>query len=106
MEKKSYALVKSLNHFKVYVGYSKIVGYVTHSTVKDILTQQDCLGFSGKWVSKIQEYDLEIKPTKLIKGQGLAQMLTKGNEQTLDIVCQNNQSGPFMSTKLQKFEQN
>ena len=60
------------------------MGYVPHATAKDILGQRDCLGDREKWVSKIQEYDLEIKPTKLIKGQGLAQMLTKGNEQVLD----------------------
>jgi hypothetical protein len=45
-------------------------------TVKDILSQQDCLGTRGKWVSKIQEYDLEIKPTKIIKGQGLVKLMT------------------------------
>ena len=78
MEKQAYALVKSLKHFRTYVGYSKIIGYVPHATVKDIMSQQDCLGIRGKWVSKIQEYDLEIKPTKLIKGQGLAKMLTRG----------------------------
>ena len=57
-----------------------MVGYVPHSAVKDILSQQDCLGIRGKWLSKIQEYDLEIKPTKLIKGQGPAKMMTEGNE--------------------------
>ena len=41
------------------------------------MSQQDCLGIRAKWVSKIQEYDLEIKPTKLIKGQGLANMCWK-----------------------------
>jgi hypothetical protein len=55
-------------------------------------------------VSKIQEYDLEIKPTKLIKGQGLAQMITKGNEQVLDLVCQNNQTRPTLSSELHKLE--
>jgi transposase InsO family protein len=105
MEKQAYALVKSLKHFRVYIGYSKVVGYVPHSAVKDILGQQDCLGVRGKWVSKIQEYDLEIKPTKLIKGQGLAQMLTEGNEQALDLVCQNSQSRPALSSELQKLEQ-
>jgi hypothetical protein len=44
MEKQAYALVKSLKHFRVYVGYSKIVGYVPHSVVKDILAQRVCLG--------------------------------------------------------------
>ena len=69
MEKQAFSLVRSLKHFKTYVGYSKIVCYVPHLAVKDILCQQDCLGKRGKLVSKIQEYDLEIKPTKLIKGQ-------------------------------------
>ena len=72
MEKHAYSLVKSLKLFRTYVGYSKIIGYVPHTTIKDIMSQQDCLGIRGKWVSNIQEYDLEIKPTKLIKGQGLA----------------------------------
>jgi hypothetical protein len=62
MEKQAYDLVKSLKCFRVYVGYSKIMGYVPHSSVKDILSQHDCLGVRGKWVSKIQEYDIEIKP--------------------------------------------
>jgi hypothetical protein len=105
MEKQAYALVKSLKYFRVYIGYSKVVGYVPHSVVKDILGQQDCLGVRGKWVSKIQEYDLEIKPTKLIKCQGLAQMLTTGNEQALDLVCQNSEHRPALSRELQRLEQ-
>ena len=68
MEKHAYYLVNSLKYFRVYVGYSKIVGYVPHAGVKDILSQHDCLGIRGKWMSNIQEYDLKIKPNKLIKG--------------------------------------
>jgi hypothetical protein len=67
--KQAYALVYSLKYFKPYVGYSRIIAYVPHAAVKDILTQQDCLGIHGKWVSKIQEYDMEIMPTKLVKVQ-------------------------------------
>ena len=33
----------------------------------------------------ILEYDLEIKPTKLIKGHGLAQLMAESNLQALDI---------------------
>jgi hypothetical protein len=62
---------------------TKIKAYVPYPTVKDVLSQQDCLGTRGKWVSKIQEYDLEIKPTKIIKGQGLAKMLTESNEEAI-----------------------
>jgi hypothetical protein len=39
----------------------------------------------GKWVSKIQEYDLEIKPTKIVKGQGLARMLTESNQEAIQM---------------------
>jgi hypothetical protein len=43
-EKQAYALVKSLKHFRSYVGYNKIKAYVPYPTVKDVLSQQDCLG--------------------------------------------------------------
>ena len=46
---------------------------------------QDLDGKRGKWIAVILEYDLEIKPTKLIKGQGLAQLMAKSNLQALDI---------------------
>jgi hypothetical protein len=77
--------VKSLKHFVNYVGYNKIKAYVPYPSVKDVLSQQDCMGTRGKWVSKIQEYDLEIKPTKIVKGQGLAQMLTESNQEAIQM---------------------
>jgi len=52
--------------------------------MKDIPTQQDFIGIQGKLVSRIQEYDLEIKPTKLVKGQGLSRMLAQGNKKDLN----------------------
>jgi hypothetical protein len=81
----AYALVKSLDHFMSYVGCNKIKVYVPYPAVKDILSKQDCLGTRGKWVSKIQEYDLEIKPTNIIKGQGLAKILTESNEESIQM---------------------
>ena len=38
MEKQAYALVKSLKHFRTYVGYSKIIGCVPHAAFKDIMS--------------------------------------------------------------------
>ena len=42
-------------------------------------------GKRGKWIVVILEYDLEIKPTKLIKGQALAQLMAESNLKSLDI---------------------
>ena len=104
MEKQAYALVKSLKHFRTYIGYSKVIGYVPHAAVKDIMSQQDCLGIRGTWVSKIQEYDLEIKPTKLVKGQGLAKMLIRKNEEAIEMIAKNNIPQPAVTPALQELD--
>jgi hypothetical protein len=54
-EKQAYALFKSLKYFRSCVGYNKIKVYVPYPVVKDVLSQQDCLGTRGKWVLKIQD---------------------------------------------------
>ena len=76
LEKHVYTIVKSLKSFRTYVLHSQIVAYVPNSTVKDVKVQSDVEGKRGKWIAKIQEYDLDIKSTKLVKGQGLEKLLT------------------------------
>jgi len=83
LEKKPYALIKELKSFRVYLLHAKIIAYVPTSVVRDILVQPDSEGRRGKWIVKLLEYDLDIKPTKLIKGQGLAKLLTESNYQAL-----------------------
>jgi hypothetical protein len=85
MEKQAYAMVKALKAFRTYVLHSKIIAYVPTSSVKDILVQPDSDGKRGRWLAKIQEFDLEIKPTKLVKGQGLAKLLAESNFRALGI---------------------
>eukprot|EP00253_Pinus_taeda_P035552 PITA_35552 len=85
MEKQAYALVKAIKDFRVYILYSHVISYVPNVVVKDILTQKGIEGKMGKWIDNILEYDIEIKPTKLIKGQGLAKLMTETNFQALDI---------------------
>jgi hypothetical protein len=79
MEKQSYALVKALKSFRVYVLQYNITTYVPSSAVKEILVQPDCEGKREKWITKIMEYNLAIIPTQLIKGQGLANLMTESN---------------------------
>ena len=42
-------------------------------------------GRRGIWIAALLEYDLEIKRTKLIKGQGLAKLMSDSNLHALDI---------------------
>jgi hypothetical protein len=85
MEKKAYALVKALKSFRVYVLHSKVIAYVPSASVKDILIQPDIDGRRSKWIAKILEFDLEIKPTKLVKGKGLAKLLAESNCKVLGV---------------------
>ena len=69
MEKQAYALVKELKYFRVYILHSHIITYVPTNAVKGILTQLDPKGRRAKWIATLLEYDIEIRPTKLIKGK-------------------------------------
>ena len=69
----------SLKYFRVYILHSHIIAHVPTSIVKDILTQPDPQGWRGKGIAIFIEYDLEIKPTKLVKGQGLAKIMAQSN---------------------------
>jgi hypothetical protein len=78
-------LVKALKAFKVYLLHSKFIAYVPSTFVKEILIQLDIDGRRRKWIAKILEFDLEIKPTKLVKGQGLARLLVESNYKALGV---------------------
>jgi hypothetical protein len=85
MEKKAYIMVKELKDFRTYVLHSKVIPYVPTNSVKDILVQLESDGKRGWWLTKIQEFDLEDEPTKLVKGQGLANLLAESNFRALRI---------------------
>jgi hypothetical protein len=72
--------------------------------VKDILIQPDIDGRRSKWIARILEFDLEIKPSKLVKGQGLARLLAKSNCKFLGVnfinTCSEDQQAEFQTTVL------
>jgi len=68
IEKQAFSLVKAIKDFRVYILHSHSIAFVPSAVVKDILTQNDTDGKRGKWIVIIIEYDIEILPTKLIKG--------------------------------------
>ena len=68
LDKKEYALVQALKDFRVCILHSNIIAHIPTSAVKDILTQPDPEGRRGKWIAIFLEYNIEMKPTKLVKG--------------------------------------
>ena len=85
MEKQAYALIKALKEFRVYILHSHVTTYVPSAAVKEILTRSGPDGRRDKWIVFPLEYDLEMKPTKIVKGQGLAKLMTQSNYDALEI---------------------
>ena len=85
MVKQAYALIRALKEFIVYILHSHITAYVPSAAIKEILTRLDPNGRRAKWIVVLLEYDLEIQPTKIIKGQGLAKLMTQSNYDALEI---------------------
>lgn len=56
-----------------------IIAYVPSTAIKDVLTQPDANGRRAKWIEKLIEFNIELKPTKLVRGQGLARSLAEEN---------------------------
>lgn len=68
IDKQAYALIKSLKAFRIYIFHSKIITYVPSASIKYVLTQLDADGRRDKWIAKLIEFNIELKPTKLVKG--------------------------------------
>ena len=101
IEKHAYALIKSLKTFRIYILHAKFLTYVPSAAVKDVWTQPEIDGKRAKWIAKLIEFDIEVKPTKIVKGLGLAKLMAKENCELMGInfTCVN-------STKLQNCSSN
>jgi hypothetical protein len=77
IEKQAPSVVKANAHFITHILSNHVISHLPHSPVKMILNQQLIEGRWDNWLAKIQEYDIEIKPLKAIRGQGLCKFVTR-----------------------------
>ena len=77
--------MKALKEFRVYILHSHSIVFVPSTTIKDILTQAEHDGRRSKWIATLLEYDIVIRPTKLVKGQGLAKLMAHSNCEALGV---------------------
>jgi hypothetical protein len=73
------ALVKIVVHFWTYILNSHIIAYFPCSPVNMLLNQQLREGKWANWLAKIQEYDIEIKPLKVVKGKCLCNLIANSD---------------------------
>ena len=78
-EKQAYALVKAIKAFKYYLVGASVTAYVPTVAVKDIFTQQEVIGRRARWINRIQEFNINIQITKLVRGWGSAKLMAESN---------------------------
>jgi hypothetical protein len=74
IDKQDFVVFKVVKHFLLYIlkFHTKVIS--PHPSVRSLLIQKEPEDKRGSWLTSLQRYDLEIKPTKLVKGQGLCQL--------------------------------
>lgn len=68
LEKQAFALVRTISYFKSYILNNPIKSYVPHPPIKIMLGQPLQKGRWANWLVKLQEYDIEVRPLKDVKG--------------------------------------
>lgn len=67
-KKQAYTLVKVVKNFKTYLMGARIIAYVPSAEVKDIFIQQEVIGRRCRWINRMQEFNIDVQITKLVKG--------------------------------------
>lgn len=80
LKKQDFALVKAVKKFQHYVLRSQIIIVVPDAAVKSLLMQSELGERRWKWMAILQEFDLEIHPTKLLRGTGLSQSMANTSD--------------------------
>lgn len=75
VEKQAYALVIAMNKFRHYILRNKVFAIVLDPVVKLLLMQNELGECRAKWVTMLQEYEIEIQPMKLVRGQGVTRTM-------------------------------
>jgi len=68
-----------VKNFRPYFIGATIVAYVPSAAIKDIFTQQEVTGRRCRWINRIQELNINVQITKLVKRQGLAKLMVETN---------------------------
>eukprot|EP00253_Pinus_taeda_P021305 PITA_21305 len=75
VEKQAFTVFKSIKHFRPFLLKTHTKVIVQFSTVRQLLVQREVGEKRANWVTTLQEYDLDIKQAKIVRGQGFFRLL-------------------------------
>jgi hypothetical protein len=97
VDQQAYAIFKVVKHFRSYLLKSRTKIIVTYPTVRNLLVQKELGERTTNWVTSLQEYDIEITPAQIVRGQGLCKLVVDSaigqqNETNMLILDQHDQN--------------
>ena len=67
VDKQAYAAFKVVKQFRPYIIKNRTKVIVPHPAIQSLFVQKELGERRGNWVTSLQEYDLELKPTSIVK---------------------------------------
>jgi hypothetical protein len=88
VDQQAYVVFKAVKHFRSYLLKSRTKIIVPYPAVRNLLVQKELGEKRANWVTSLQEYDLEITPAQIVRGQGLCKLVTdSATEQQMKMIC-------------------
>jgi hypothetical protein len=76
VDQQDYVVFKAVKHFRSYLLKSRTKIIVPYLAVRNLLVKKELGEKRANWVTSLQEYDLEITPAQIVRGQGLCKLVT------------------------------
>jgi hypothetical protein len=81
VDQQSYTIFKAIKHFRSYLLKSRTKVNGPYSVVRNLLVQKELGEKGANWVTSLQEYDLNITLTQIVRGQGLCKLVIDSFEE-------------------------
>ncbi|KAH9291168.1 hypothetical protein KI387_043635, partial [Taxus chinensis] len=75
LEKQVLSIVRGLKNFKYMLSNNRIHVLVSHPNVKAFLLNKELNEKRAGWITKVMEYDVDIRVAKIVRGKGLCEHL-------------------------------
>lgn len=77
VKKQALAVVKGLKKYRHFIACNKTTACVAHHVIREYIMEGNITEKRTKWITKILEYDIDIRPTKIIHGKGLCEYIAQ-----------------------------
>jgi ribonuclease HI len=85
VDQQAYAIFKEVKHFRSYLLKSRTKVIVPYPAVRNLLVKKELGEKRANWVTSLQEYDLEITPAQIVRGQGLCKLVVDSETEQQEV---------------------